>query len=123
MSVWKVLVRYGGTNERHIVDAIFYNGGLWLVPEWLEQPSEKLMKPARIILVEHMAKAPANPETGAALVLMQPLPKALFDCSVPLSEGTGFEVQDLPPILLNDDGTPSDRGITVILTKSPSSLQ
>lgn len=119
----KVLVALGGTSEIHVVDAITYEGGLWLVPVWIEQPTERLMKPARIIRVDHMESIPAPPDSGAAMALKKPVPITLFDCSMPPAADSGFEVQDLPPILLNDDGTPSDRGVTVILSEPPPTKQ
>jgi hypothetical protein len=120
-GIFKVIVIVGGIDQIDNVDAIEYEGAVWLVPVWIEQPASGLQKPARIIRVDQPEQAPTS--TGARYFLSKPVPKALFDCSVAPPKDSGFEVRDLPPILLNADGTPSDQGVTVILSPSPDKLQ
>jgi hypothetical protein len=98
------------------IDAIEYEGSFWLVPQWLEQPSSGLQKPMRIIRVDHIRREPWR-QGGLDFVLESPVPSTLFDCRFSPPKDAGFDVQDWPPILLNADGSPSDKGITIHLPR------
>lgn len=114
-GIFKVLVAVGSSIQR--CDAIEYDGGTWIVPAWYEQPQSGLQKPARIIRVDQLGLTDAPPGTGARYLASLPVPTELFDVSTPLSPSDGFEVVDLPPILLNADGSPSDQGVDIDLGK------
>ena len=107
-GIFKLLVTIGGPGEVHEIhqtDAIEYVSDVWLVPEWIKQSSTGLQKPARIIRVGHILD-PGRSADGTPLALTSPVPQALFDCQIMPSPTSGFLVHDLPPILLNPDGTP-----------------
>lgn len=114
-GIFKVIVAVG--SQIQIVDAIAYEGGVWLVPAWLDQPSTGLQKPMRIIRVDQLERKTTTPMSPAAFFLREPMPIELFDVQRPPAEDSGFVVIDLPPILLNADGSPSDQGIDLPLTR------
>ena len=53
MKIYKTMVG-DDKGKLHKVDTIQYNGGLWLVPVWLEIPEEKLTKPAFMIRIDQL---------------------------------------------------------------------
>jgi hypothetical protein len=82
----------------YVVDAIEYEDGLWLVPQWLDVPAQRATKPARLIrldVLQHQKIASGQP---ADIVLNGGIPKVLLDCSTPLRSTLGFEVLELPEI-------------------------
>jgi hypothetical protein len=99
MKILKVLV---GLDDGTIVkvDAIEYEGGLWLVPQWLDVPAQRVTKPARLIRMDVLQHQRMPPTYKADFVLNAGMPKALFDCSAPLKSALGYEVRELPEISL-----------------------
>lgn len=73
-------------------DAIEYKGGFWLVPHWLEAPSEGYKIPTRIIRFD---KHPYQKDSfGADFLLNAPIPKAVLDGQTK----DGYEVIDRPDL-------------------------
>lgn len=107
MPIFKVLVPTEDTVQTTY--AIEHDGSFWIVPGWLVQKSTGLQKPARIVRVDHIRRIKVSPTLGADFALDSPVPSILFDCSIAPVPDAGFDVRDLPPILLNADGSPSDK--------------
>lgn len=78
MQVFKTLVALEGTNRIVKVDTIRHDGRLWLVPEWIEVPSEGWSRPRRIVLLAEEAVEPTT-TGGATFLLKTPMPKAVLD--------------------------------------------
>jgi hypothetical protein len=77
MNILKVIIYFDTPDGTiHECDAIAYQGGIWLVPQWNEFPVEKVTKPARIIRVDQLGLQPF----GEKFVLNYQLPRAVFDC-------------------------------------------
>lgn len=52
MQILKIMVPYSDVGDIGICDAIEYQGGIWLVPYWLDHPTLKVRKPIRIVRVD-----------------------------------------------------------------------
>ena len=99
MKILKVFVSSGG--EIGIVDAIEYQGGIWLVPEWLDHPDKPMTQPARIIRMDVL---PHTQMTGQAdYALRGPIPKAVLDGETTSAAGTQFDVVERPDISIRTD--------------------
>lgn len=103
MKIMTTMVAVGSAIRR--VDTIRFKGGLWLVPEWLDMPDEKLTRPARIIRIDLLRLEKVNrsvPGIDADYVLSDPIPKEIFD-GTQLPGEPQFVVVKNPQILLRLD--------------------
>ena len=107
MPIFKVLVPT--ENDVRTTSAIEHEGSFWIVPGWFVQKSTGLHKPARIVRVDHIRRIRVSRTLGADFALDSPVPSILFDCSIAPARDAGFDVRDLPLIVLNTDGSPSDK--------------
>jgi hypothetical protein len=79
IKVLKVGVGSGGGAIQEC-DAIKYDGKLWLVPQWLDEPGRGTTKPRRMIRIDSLPHQPmTNPAFGLDFILNGPLPKAVLD--------------------------------------------
>lgn len=61
MLVFKILVSFTELDGNiQSCDAINYNDGIWLVPQWLEDPATGLARPVRIVRVDHFGLQPTT---------------------------------------------------------------
>ncbi len=100
MKILKTLV---GTDVGTIdkVDTIEHEGGLWLVPMWLEIPAEGRRKPMRIIRLDVLPHQEVNGFGGADYLLTSGhIPKDVLECRTPQEQAVGFVVIDSPDIFL-----------------------
>jgi hypothetical protein len=97
MQIFKTLV---GSDDGKIykVDTIHHEGGLWLVPRWLDVPAKRETKPARLIRMDLLPYQQIELGQPADFVLNGYMPKALLDCSSPLKSTQSFEVLEPPEI-------------------------
>lgn len=81
-------------------EAIEHDGGLWLVPKWLESPVEGVRRPARIIRMDSLpqTKLPAGWEQDSAIATS--IPTGVLNCETPPEKAHGFVVIDEPDIAL-----------------------
>lgn len=85
----------------YTVDTIEFEGGLWLVPAWLEAPTEGWRTPARIVRIDtHPHQRLDEPFGPHNVVLNVPVPKAVLDGRVRPTKGAKFEVRDRPALRL-----------------------
>lgn len=78
------------------VDTIEHEGGVWLVPEWIELPGQGFQKPARIIRID-LGRLQAPEGMVFDYVLNDELPEAVLDGRTT----EGFEVQECPDIVFS----------------------
>jgi len=96
MKIVKTLV---GTDDGKIdsCDTIEHEGGLWLVPVWLEAPTQGWRKPGRIIRMDNLPHQNAPAGFQQQYVLNVPIPRAVLDGRTPPEQAHGFVVIDAPP--------------------------
>lgn len=106
MKAWKTQVRTDNGLMVN-VDTIEYDGGLWLVPRWLEGPSPAMKKPARLIRMDTLPHQDIGPIPGGLrrfYILQDSLPKAVLDVDCQLPGDTGLDVLEVPNLSLRIDG-------------------
>jgi len=64
-------------------DTIEYDGGRWIVPEWLESPDEGWSMPERIIRVDLLPGRKAGAGSGVDFYISDPIPKTLLNGQIP----------------------------------------
>lgn len=85
-----------------LMDVIEYEGGFWLVPEWLDYPALKATRPLRIVAMEtlvHTRTEGRNPE----FVVEYPVPKYVFDGRIPPEEAGKYIVIENPDVAFRRD--------------------
>jgi hypothetical protein len=100
MKIMKTCAFFSGGmhGQLWLVDTIEHEGHLWLVPEWLEAPSEGWKTPRRIIclsLIRHQ-QTPKHPRFQ--YMTTDPIPIAVFDGHAQPEEAVGFVVVEAPNI-------------------------
>ena len=79
------------------VDAIEYEGAIWLVPHWIEFLDEGVMKPTRIVRLDRLVHQKAS-VSGVEYLVNEPLPKSLFETQKPGQLAAQFVVIEAPDI-------------------------
>ena len=74
-----------------LMDAVLWNGELWLVSEWLELPEKRLQTPAVAVRVDRLPHQRTN-VGGADLVVQNPIPRAVLRGESASSAGTEYQV-------------------------------
>ena len=84
----------GDTDEHCSMDVIEHDGKFWLVPDWLEDGTGRVMKPVRIVSFETMdyeRMAGGNPD----FFIADPVPRAVVDgCAPPEVAGKYVVIED-----------------------------
>ncbi len=85
------------TGATYLTTTISYEGKLWLVPEWLENPKEGWSAPARIVCMDGLAYQSVE---GAdyQYVLNNPIPRLVYDGQVHWYKGRKYVVVEQPDI-------------------------
>ena len=92
-KIMKTTAAFG--HEIHKVDTIEHEGGLWLVPHWIDYLSEGVTMPNRIIRLDILPHDDFGP---GEFVLTSPLPIELLSRESPKQPIPGYEVHELPEI-------------------------
>jgi hypothetical protein len=80
-------------------DAIEFEGSLWLVPQWLDEPAKGVTKPRRIIRMGPLPhQKMSNPAYGLDYILNGYMPKAVLDGTAPPEQASPYEIVELPEI-------------------------
>ena len=107
IKVLKVGVGSGGGAIQEC-DAIKYDGKLWLVPQWLDEPGSGTTKPRRIIRIDSLPHEPmTNPAFGLDFILNGPLPKAVLDGVATPEQAAQYEIVELPEIEISMPQSPA----------------
>lgn len=101
MKVLKAMFSIEGDNKINQGDAIEHEGFLWLVAEWLVNPTEGLAKPKRLIALDsfRLQRFPQTTQFGDAAANW-PIPKGLFEYPIPSQLAGKFPVLEEPDITL-----------------------
>lgn len=107
MKILKTLVGLDSGGGLYHMETIEHQGKMWLVPGWLEAPSEGWKIPARIICLDPLPhqKLPQGDPYGD-FVLNGPLHKSVCDGHTQLTAGYAYVVIERPDIRI-----PIPRGI------------
>lgn len=100
MNILQALVIIESNGDLVYVDAIEYEGGIWLVPNWLENISEKTSSPQRIIRMDTLAHQVMEPGHDHQFVVNTPIPEYMFDDQLPRKIDPIFEIIENPPLSL-----------------------
>ena len=75
------MIPFSDCGEIHKCDAIEYEGGIWLVPMWLDNQTTRERKPLRIIRVDKLDLTPNPPNSpfGDYMAPMMTIPKSLLE--------------------------------------------
>jgi hypothetical protein len=106
VKILKFLIQDQDSASVRVCDAIEYKGRLWLVPQWLEFPTERVTRPARIICVSklHCQKMKPGNRYEADYVLNDPVPKSFFDGQIPPQLKGKVAVVERPDITIRAGG-------------------
>jgi hypothetical protein len=99
MKVLKAMFSVEGDNKIMQGSTLEYEGLLWLVAEWLVNPTEGLAKPRRLIALDpfRLQRFPQETAFGHAAA-NNPIPKGLFEYPIPSQLAGKFPVLDEPDI-------------------------
>ena len=106
MRILKVIVQIADDKSNGMCDAIEHEGRIWLVPHWLESPTRAETKPSRLIpldILQHQTLPAGNPY-GADYIVNDPMPKQLFDETIPTQLAKLFQVVESPDIVIPAGG-------------------
>lgn len=105
MKIFKVKIMVG--SDVATCDAIEWQEKLWLVPGWLDDKSQGVSKPARIIRIDSfpMEALPAGSPLGD-YILTVPIPIELLEQETPKQPIKGFEYIETPTLSLPPDQKP-----------------
>jgi hypothetical protein len=96
MKIFKAKVAAG--DGIYNVDAIEYQGKLWLVPHWLDNLATGETTPTRIVRFDNLEYKDVRGSSLGDFVLTRPIPKALLDVETPKQSIAGFEYIELPAV-------------------------
>lgn len=100
MKIFSALIFFSDVPDGCIykIDAISYQGKMWLVPEWLDNPLGGWRKPARLICLDVLPhqESPGGPSD---FVVNVGIPKYLCNDQNPPKPEDGFVVIDRPDIV------------------------
>ncbi len=98
MKIYKVTCYIAGEGTLFGGDAIEFEGGLWLVPGWIEVPDQGWKAPARIIRLDGLDLQwhPGAPNGDATLDVA--LPRAVLFPEPNSPPAFGFEVRERPDV-------------------------
>ncbi len=105
-KIYQTLMYYEGENDILCIDTIEYDGKLWLVPHWIEAPTEGWKMPARIVLLDSLDYRTEPSDAPADYLLKTPMPRDVFEGRIPNGSEGEFVVIERPDVKI-----PIPRGI------------
>lgn len=79
MKIEKALVGNAEGGELWQCDIIQYEGALWLVPAWLENPKEGWMTPARIVQIDGLKFQRTTGAPHGDYIVNDPIPQSVLE--------------------------------------------
>lgn len=98
MNTLQALVILQSSGDIVQIDAIKHEGGIWLVPNWLDNIIEKTTSPQRIIRMDTLQHQAVEPGSEHQFVVNTPIPEYMFDDQLPDNIDPQFEVVENPPL-------------------------
>ncbi len=83
-----------------LLDTIEHEGGLWLVTQWLENPSQGMRSPERIIGLDVLPYRATKLDGADYILSSGRIPVDVLASKIPQSKVADFVVIDLPQIYL-----------------------
>jgi len=77
--VFKTIIGLDDSSDILLCDTIEHEGAKWLVPRWLEAPSEGWKKPQRIICLDPLPHQKLQGAFPAEYLLNDPMPRSVFE--------------------------------------------
>ena len=105
-KIYQTLIYFEVGAGTFLIDTIEYDGKLWLVPSWLETPSEGWKTPARIILLDSLYHQAIPPGGQYDFLLKLPMPKDVYEGRIPKESEGEYVVIERPDVKI-----PIPRGI------------
>ena len=96
MKIIKIMISDG--SRIGPIDAIEYEGEMWLVPVWIESPSAGWKKPERIVRLHPKRFQRMPPGSQADFFVPLPIPKAVLSGHVPSELSAEYKVVEAPQI-------------------------
>ena len=97
MKILKTIIGIEGESVMLKADTIEHDGKLWLVPKWIELPTEGHKTPARIICLDTLQYQKAPP-AYADFALTAPMPRVVLEGHDPAPAERGYLVVEMPDI-------------------------
>ena len=98
MEIFKVTASFDDNGNIYTMDGIEYEGSIWIVPKWLNYPSEGNKKPERIIRLQKDETQYTPNSSMQRYLAKYPLP-AILQSALNQSEiPSGYAVQFLPDL-------------------------
>lgn len=99
-KILKTLISFSDLDDGFLyrVDTIEYQGKFWLVPTWLDKPTEGWRIPERIICLDVLPHQKTGTSDPADFVLSHGIPKSVFDGRIPPQSEDSYIVVERPDI-------------------------
>lgn len=106
MKVLKTLVSFADEDGSiHKCDTIEYDSKFWLVPHWLEGPTEGTKKPERIVCLAPLRHQRLANTDYADFYLNDPIPRGILYAPIPTTQEAPYFAIARPEIVLTtEDG-------------------
>ena len=101
MDVFKVLLFYPDCGQVYKCDAINYQDGIWLVPDWMTDQASGISKPKRIIRIDRLILCESTFPDCRFLLVPGQLSEGVLHGDI--DPRPPVEVRDLPNIELRFD--------------------
>ena len=100
MRIFKTLYYYLDSEPGHVFscDTIELQGSMWLVPAWTVDFTTAIMRPERIICLDHLPHQRTSQSQPAHFIVDIPIPKCVFEGKVPPETTHNFEIVENPLI-------------------------
>mgnify|MGYP006891166527 CR=1 FL=1 len=98
MELFKVAVSFDDNGNTFIADGLEYQGAVWIVPKWLNYPTEGNRKPERIIRLQKDETQHAPNSSICLYSAKYPLPASLLSALNQSQIPEGYAVQFLPDL-------------------------
>jgi hypothetical protein len=90
MKIHKAAIAIEGDNKSIQMDTIEHDGKFWLVPLWIDNPTTKTTRPARIILLDSLQHQRSSPGSlGGEFAVNVPIPRDVLEGRVRQKQGFG----------------------------------
>ena len=101
MKIYKFMMGSDINGDLNICDALLYEGSFWLVPKWIENPTEQYKSPARMIRVNESDYMLLGGDYPAEYLFKYPVPTPVLDGKSMSEQGVHYDVLSVPDIRIS----------------------